>query len=480
MDYTKLSLIEIADLLNAGKVTSEEVTRQCLNVINETKDINALISVFEDEAIEKAKLIDQKRKEGKTLPYLAGVPITIKDNINVKGHNTTCASKFLKTYESPYNATLVEKLLEQQVIILGKNNMDEFAMGSSTEHSAYGITKNPHNKNYVPGGSSGGSAASVASFQSYASIGTDTGGSVRQPASLCGVVGLKPTYGTVSRYGIVAFASSLDQAGPLTRTVKDNALIYSIIAGHDKNDQTSVDKKQPDFLKNLSKDIKGLKVGVVKEFFALGMDKEVRDSIFDVIKFLEKNGAEVVELSMPNINNALSCYYIISSAEAASNLSRFDGIKYGVRGQGYDGLVDLYFKSRTQGFGKEVKRRIMLGNYVLSSGYFDAYYKKAKAVQKLIINQFDEVFSYCDVIISPTSPTPAFKIGEKTDNALNMYLADVYTVPVNMAQLPAISIPCGTSASGLPIGVQFIGAKFSEQTLFNVANYYEENNGGVN
>ncbi len=480
MDYTKLSILEIVELLKSGKVTSEEITRQCLNNIKNTKDLNALNAVFEDDAIKLAKQYDERRKKGEDLPILAGVPITVKDNINVEGYHTTCSSKFLKSYVSPYTATLVKKLLNAGAIVVGKNNMDEFAMGGSTEYSAFGPTLNPHNKEYVPGGSSGGSAASVASFQCYASIGTDTGGSVRQPASLCGVVGLKPTYGTVSRFGVVAFASSLDQAGPLTRTVKDNALIYSIIAGYDENESTSVDRAIPNYLENLSDNIKGLKVGLIKEFFDSGMNEEVKEKFDFFVNFLKANGAEVVELSMPNINNALTCYYILSSAEAASNLARFDGIKYGNRGEGYDGLVDLYYKSRSQGFGKEVKRRIMLGNFVLSSGYFDAYYKKAKAVQSLIKKEYGEVFKQCDIIVSPTSPTPAFKIGEKTTDALTMYLIDIYTVPVNIAEVPALSIPCGKSKNGLPIGIQLIGNKFSEQTLYNVANYFETNAKGVN
>lgn len=480
MNYTELSLTKVVELLKTKKVTSEELVRECLNKIKETKALNTLNSIFEEDAIKLAKEYDARREAGEELPVLAGVPITLKDNINLKGYETTCSSKFLKTYVSPYTATLAQKLLNAGAIVIGKNNMDEFAMGSSTEHSAFGVTLNPHDIERVPGGSSGGSAASVASFQCYASIGTDTGGSVRQPASLCGVVGLKPTYGTVSRYGVVAFASSLDQAGPITRTVKDNALIYSIIAGYDENETTSLKRPVPDYLNNLSKDIKGIKIGLVKEFFEHKMDSEVKEKFDYAVNWLKENGAEIIDISMPNINHALSCYYIISSAEAASNLARFDGVKYGVRGEGYTGLVDLYYKSRSQGFGKEVKRRIMLGNYVLSSGYYDAYYKKAKAVQSLIKKEFEEVFKRCDIVISPTSPTPAFKIGEKITDTLTMYLNDIYTVPVNIAELPAMSIPCGKSKGGLPIGLQLIGNKFSEQTLFNVGNYFEENAKGVN
>lgn len=480
MNYTELSLTEVIELLKAKKVTSEELVTQAINKIKETKNLNALTNVFEEGALSLAKEYDAKRAAGEELPVLAGVPITLKDNINLKGYETTCSSNFLKDYVSPYSATIAQKLLNAGAIVVGKNNMDEFAMGGSTEHSAFGTSLNPHNPEYVPGGSSGGSAASVAAFQCYASIGTDTGGSIRQPASFCGVVGLKPTYGTVSRHGVVAFASSLDQAGPITRTVKDSALVYSIIAGYDENETTSLKREVPNYLGNLSKDIKGIKIGLVKEFFENPMDAEVKEKFDYAVNWLKENGAEIIEISMPNINNALSCYYIISSAEAASNLARFDGIRYGARGEGYAGLEDLYFKSRSQGFGKEVKRRIMLGNYVLSSGYYDAYYKKAKAVQSLIKKEFNEVFKICDIIISPTSPTPAFKVGERITDVLTMYLNDIYTVPVNIAELPALSVPCGKSKNGLPIGLQLIGNKFSEQTLFNVGNYFEENAKGVN
>ncbi len=479
MDYTKLSITQLLELLNSKKVTSYEVTKQCLERIEQTKDLNTLNTVMAESALAKAKETDEKRQRGEALPVLAGVPITIKDNINITGFPTTCSSKFLKTYVSPYTATVAQNLLNAGAIVLGKNNMDEFAMGSSTEHSAFGVTRNPHNTQYVPGGSSGGSAASVAANQCFASVGTDTGGSVRQPSSLCGVVGLKPTYGTVSRFGIVAFASSLDQAGPITKTVKDNALLYGIMASKDANDATSVEASSHDYLANLATSIQGKRIALVKEFMGDGMDEEVRASFEKAVKFFENHGAQVVEVSMPNINDALACYYVISSAEAASNLARFDGVKYGVRAENYTNLIDMYYKSRTEGFGHEVKRRIMLGNFVLSSGYYDAYYKKAKAVQALIMKQFDEVFEKCDVILSPTSPTPAFKLGEKTNDALTMYLSDIYTVPVNIAQVPALSVPCGTSKLGLPIGLQFIGNKFSEQTLFDMANYYEEHNGGA-
>jgi len=473
MDYTKLSLLEVSSLLQEGKVTSVELTKQCLNNIEQNKRLNALNSVCSEFALEQAQKVDKMRADGVKLGALAGVPITIKDNINIKGLKTTCSSKFLENFEAPYNATIIEKLLSENVVIVGKNNLDEFAMGSSTENSAFGPALNPHNTNYVSGGSSGGSACAVAANLCFASIGTDTGGSVRQPASLCGVVGLKPTYGLVSRYGIVAFASSLDQAGPLTKTVKDSALMLNAICGYDQREETS-NKNQPkiDYLKSFSGSVKGIKIGLVKEFFGEGLNSEVKASILKVAEFYKSKGAEIIEISMPNVGNALACYYVLSSAEAASNLARFDGVKYGVSGS-YSNLNELYLKNRSNGFGKEVKRRIMLGNYVLSSGYYDAYYKKAKAVQKLIVNEFAKVFETCDVLLTPTSPTPAFKIGEKVNDTLSMYLSDVYTVPVNIAELPAISVPCGFSSNGLPIGMQLIGKKFSEQTLFNVADVFD-------
>ncbi len=473
MDYTKLSILEVAKLLREGKVTSVELTQQVLNEIYKNKHLNAINSVMEEYALAKAKEVDKMFAEGKELPLLAGIPITIKDNINIKGFKTTCSSQFLSNFVAPYNATIVENLEANHAVIVGKNNMDEFAMGSSTENSAFGACLNPRNTECVPGGSSGGSASAVAANLGYASIGTDTGGSVRQPASLCGVVGLKPTYGLVSRYGIVAFASSLDQAGPLTRTVKDSALMLNVLSGYDKKEETSVNKPKVDYMSSFTGSVKGLKIGIIKECFGEGLNQEVKQAILDAADFYKSKGAELVELSMPFMNSALACYYILSSAEAASNLSRFDGVKYGVSVDDPKNLNDLYLRNRSNGFGKEVKRRIMLGNYVLSSGYYDAYYKKAKKVQRLIVQQFNEIFDSCDVILTPTSPTVAFKIGEKSNDPLSMYLSDVYTVPVNIAELPAISIPCGVDKSGLPIGMQLIGKKFSEQTLFNVADVFE-------
>ncbi len=473
MDYTQLSILEVAKLLREGKVTSLELTKQALQMAKEKESFNALTQVFEEDALKQAALVDEMFKSGKELPLLAGVPITIKDNINLTGKKTTCSSKFLSTYVSPYDATIVKNLKSNYAIIIGKNNMDEFAMGSTTENSAFGPTLNPRNPQYIPGGSSGGSAAAVAANIGYASVGTDTGGSVRQPSAMCGVVGLKPTYGLVSRYGIVAFASSLDQAGPVTKTVKDSALMLNVLSCHDEMEETSVKRDKIDYMRSFTGSVKGIKIALIKECFGDGLDEEVKQKIMDAKSFYESQGAEIIELSIPVFNDILACYYILSSAEAASNLSRFDGVKYGFSIENPKNLNDLYLQNRSKGFGKEVKRRIMLGNYVLSSGYYDAYYKKAKKVQKKLVKQFAEVFKLCDVILMPTAPTPAFKIGEKVGDPLSMYLSDIYTVPVNIAELPAISVPCGVSKNGLPIGMQLIGSKFSETTLFNVADVFE-------
>lgn len=474
MNYTELSILEVSKLLKERKVTSEKLVRSCIEKIESTADLNTLNSTRFDEAIKEAKIVDQKFENNEDMPILAGIPVVVKDNINVLGTKTTCSSKFLKNYESVYDATVIEKLKQNHAIILGKANMDEFAMGSSNENSAFGPVLNPVDKTRVPGGSSGGSAASVKACQCYASLGTDTGGSVREPAGFCGVVGIKPTYGRVSRYGVVAFASSLDQVGPLTRTVKDNAIMLSAISGYDEKENTSASEKVPNYLNKIKNNIKGLKIGIATEFFALGMDEEVKIAIDKAIDFYKQNGAEFVEVSLKNIDLALSAYYIISSAEATSNLGRFDGIRYGVRAESND-LVDMYFKSRTEGFGKEVKRRIMLGNFVLSSGYYDAFYNKAKKIQQMISNDFEEAFKICDCLISPVTPTVAFKLGEKVNDHIKMYLSDVYTVPVNIVGVPAISFPCGKNAQGMPIGLQLIGKKFDEETLYTLANFLEEN-----
>ena len=476
MNYLDMNLWQVKELLDKGEVTSEQLTSMCFEQIEKTKEINALLSLCEESALKTAKEIDEKRKKGEKLGALAGIPVVLKDNINYINTKTTCASKFLENWVSPFTATCAQKLIDAGAVIIGKANMDEFAMGSSTENSAFGVTKNPCNTAYVPGGSSGGSAASVASKQCFASLGTDTGGSIREPASFCGVVGLKPTYGRVSRSGVVAFASSLDQVGPFTRCAKDSAIMLSVLAGKDKLDMTSSSVEVENYVQEIKGDVKGLKIGIAKQFFSDKLDDEVKTKIQNAISVLTKNGATTVEIDLPSIDVALAVYYIVSSAEAASNLARFDGIRYGVRAKNYEDLVDLYVKSRTQGFGKEVKRRIMLGNYVLSSGYFDAFYRKAKKVQKIIKQEFLEAFKKCDIIISPTTATTAFKIGEKSDDHVAMYLNDIFTVPINIAGLPAMSIPCGVSEkNGMPIGMQIIAPHFEEGRIFNVADFYENN-----
>ena len=476
MEILNETIENISGLLKNKEISSVELVNASLKRIDETQNLNILHEVCRESAVEKAKEVDELRAKGAELSPLAGVPVVIKDNISMVGTYTTCSSKFLENYKSPYNATVVDKLQNAGAIIVGKANMDEFAMGSSSETCAFGVVHNPRNPEYVPGGSSGGSASTVAGNQCFASLGTDTGGSIRQPSSFCGVVGLKPTYGLVSRYGVVAFASSLDQVGPITKSVKDSALMLDVISGYDANEFTSAKHEPENYYKNSFKNsIKGLKIGFAKEFVELLKNQEVLNSFMNAIDFFKANGAEIVDIKLPHIKDALAVYYVLSSAEAASNLARFDGIKYGVPTDEFKDLVDFYVQSRTKGFGKEVKRRIMLGNFVLSSGYFDAYYNKAKAVQNLIINEFSDAFKNCDVIISPTTPSPAFKIGEKVSNPLEMYLNDIYTVPVNIATLPAISLPCGVASNGLPLGLQIIGNRFSESKLFNLGDYFEKN-----
>jgi len=472
-----LSLCQAVDLLYRGETTSEELTRACLEEIEKTKELNAIISVDEEFALMQAKEADIRIKKGEKLPLL-GVPIVVKDNICTNGYKTTCASKFLANFVAPYEATVVKKLKNAGAVILAKANMDEFAMGASGENSAFGPTLNPVDKTRVAGGSSSGSAASVSAHQCFASLGTDTGGSIRQPAGFCGVVGMKPTYGRVSRYGVVAFASSLDQVGPITKTVKDNAKMLEVISGKDNLDATTQDVKVDNFEKYVDESIKGKKIGVAKEYFELELDPEIKSQIEKTIEFYRENGAEIVNISLPNINKALAVYYILSSAEAASNLSRFDGIKYGTRADGYDGLVDLYYKSRTKGFGAEVKRRILIGNYTLSAGFYDAYYKKASQVREVLKREFKEAFKKCDAIISPVSPSTAFKFGAKK-TPLENYLSDIYTVPVNIVGVPAISFPVGVDSKGLPVACQLIANYFDEKTLYSLAGAYERIHGGV-
>ncbi len=474
MDYLKLSLKQISNLLKSGEITSRELLEKCFEQIEKTKDINALNFVLKEKALKKADRTDALRKEGKELSVLAGVPIIIKDNINLQGELTTCSSNILKNYESVYSATVVKKLQEEGAIIIGKANMDEFAMGSSNENSAFGNVKNPLDKTRVPGGSSGGSVASVASYQCFASLGTDTGGSIRQPASFCGVVGLKPTYGLVSRFGVTAFGSSLDQVGPITRTVEDSAIMLEAISGHDAKESTSSLSGAKQYSKLIKNSVKGIRIGVAKEYFELPMDNETRQSVEKAIQFYKQNGCKIVNISLPNIKYALPVYYVLSSAEAASNLGRFDGVRYGLRAKS-SGLEDMYVKTKSQGFGTEVKRRIMLGNFVLSSGYFDAYYNKAKKVRSVLKQEFNKAFEKCDVIISPTVGGTAFKIGEKIDDHIEMYMNDIFTVPSSIVGVPAISIPCGVAKNNMPLGLQLIAPHFKEETLFTVANYLEKN-----
>ncbi|MGN1259466.1 MAG: Asp-tRNA(Asn)/Glu-tRNA(Gln) amidotransferase subunit GatA [Christensenellales bacterium] len=473
-EILKLSLTDIVEKLKNKELTSSEVTSNCLEQIEATNRLNALISVNKEIAMTYAKESDERLLNG-TARKLEGVPIVVKDNICTTDYKTTCASKMLENYLSPYEATVVKRLKEAGAVIIGKSNLDEFAMGGSGENSAFGKTLNPVNEECVPGGSSSGSAASVASYECYGALGSDTGGSIRLPASFCGVVGVKPTYGLVSRYGLVAFASSLDQIGPIARTTKDCALLLDCIKGYDEKDGTSVKQNYGEYISEIKPTIKGLKIGVAKEYFSLPMNAEVKEAINAVIQFYKDNGAEIVEINLKTIDKALAVYYILSSAEAASNLSRYDGIKYGMRATNCKNLLDVYYNSRTEGFGDEVKRRIMIGNYCLSSGYYDAYYKKALQVKEVLKNEFKEAFSMVDAIISPVSSTPAFKFGSKT-SPLDMYLTDIYTVPVNIVGVPAISFPVAKDRTGLPIGCQLIANNFNENVLFTLANFYEENN----
>ena len=462
------------DMLVNNEITSLELTEAILSRIDEVEgDVKAYLTLTRDEAIAQAKAVDEKIARGEKISFLEGIPGAIKDNICTKGVKTTCASKILQNFVPPYSATVVNKLNAENAVILGKTNLDEFAMGGSTENSAYFPTRNPWNTECVPGGSSGGSAAAVAAGTAVWAIGSDTGGSIRQPASFCGVVGMKPTYGRVSRYGLVAYASSLDQIGPITKDVTDCAHILNIIAGHDDMDSTCVNEAVPDYTKALVEDVKGLKIGIPKEYFVDGMDTDVEKAIRDSIKKLEELGAEVVEISLPNTAHAISTYYLIAPAEAATNLERYDGVSYGERADGVD-IVDMMTNTRSQYFGEEVKRRIMIGNYALSAGYYDAYYLKALKVRRLVKEDYDKAFEKVDVIVCPTAPSPAYKIGEKIDNPLEMYLQDVCTVPLNLAGLPGISVPCGFSSKGLPIGMQLIGKPLDEATLIRTAYTYEQ------
>ena len=475
MELYEYTVHELMDKLEKKEITITELTKAYVDRINEKeKDVEAFVTTLTDEAISKSQEIEKMVKNGEINSRFAGIPIGIKDNMCTKGVKTTCSSKMLENFIAPYDATVIEKLNNEGIISLGKLNMDEFAMGASTEYSAFKKTKNPWNLNTVPGGSSGGSAAAVAANLVPWALGSDTGGSIRQPSAFCGVVGLKPTYGLVSRYGLVAFASSLDQIGPITKDVQDAALLLNLIAGHDEKDTTSINNEKVDYTKCLKNDVKGLKIGVPKEFFGEGINAEVKAKLQEAIEKYKELGAIVEECSLDIAEYALATYYIIACAEASSNLGRFDGIRYGYRTKNFENLKDIYINSRSEGFGQEVKRRIILGTYVLSSGYYNAYYKKALEVRTLVKQEFDKKFEKYDVLLTPTSPTVAFEIGTRSNNPLEMYLADICTVSVNIAGLPGISIPCGVDSKGMPIGMQLIGDKFKEETILNAAYTYEQ------
>ncbi len=477
MSIHRLSLYELQEQFTAGEVTAAEIVRAYgLRIGQVESKVKAYITQTKDAAVKQAGALDTSLKGWrKTLP-LMGMPLAIKDNICTEGVLTTCASRMLGNFVPPYDATVIAKLRAQGYVLLGKTNLDEFAMGSSTENSAVGPSRNPWNLECVPGGSSGGSAAAVAADECAAALGSDTGGSIRQPAAFCGVVGLKPTYGRVSRYGLIAFASSLDQIGPITKDVRDAAFLLGVIAGHDPLDSTSADIPVPDYLRALKKkDLKKLKVGVPVEFFAEGLDPEVEQAVRAAIQELKVLGGEIKEIQLPRTDAAVAIYYVIATAEASSNLARYDGVKFGLRAKETKDLLDLYLKTRQEGFGLEVKRRIMLGTYVLSAGYYDAYYGKAQAVRTLIRQDFETAFQEVDLIVTPVTPTPAFKFGAKSDDPLQMYLSDIFTISANLAGVPAISLPCGFSRDGLPIGLQLIGRPFEEETLLRAAYAYEQN-----
>jgi aspartyl-tRNA(Asn)/glutamyl-tRNA(Gln) amidotransferase subunit A len=465
-----LTVTELHKLYASGEAKPSDVCRAALERIEKDNErLNAYLTINREAALNLAAAMDAGIQDAIRQKPLAGIPVAIKDNMCTGGVRTTCGSRILGDYVPPYTATAVKKLEEAGAIIVGKTNLDEFAMGGSTENSAFGPVRNPHDEERVPGGSSGGSAVAVAAGHTPVALGSDTGGSIRQPASFCGIVGLKPTYGRVSRYGLVAFASSLDQIGPLATNVRDAARMLQVISGHDRHDSTSANVAVPDYEKALTGDIKGLRVGVPPECFGEGLDREVKEKVEAGIRRLADRGAQVVEISLPHTKYVIAVYYIIATAEASSNLARYDGARYGLRAEEARTLSEMYRRTRDLGFGAEVKRRIMLGTFALSSGYYDAYYEKAQRVRRMLVNDFDEAFKQCDVIATPTAPTPAFKLGEKANDPLAMYLCDIYTVTINLVGIPAISIPCGQSSAGLPIGLQLIGAHFDEARLLNAA-----------
>jgi len=474
MNPAVLTLHDAGEKLRKHELSSQELTLAAFQRISETDDkVHAYITLCRDAALAQAREADERLKQDGNAQPLLGIPIAVKDNFLTRGLRTTCASKILGDFMPPYDATVIKHIRDAGAVITGKTNLDEFAMGSSAENSAFFPTRNPWNMERVPGGSSGGSAAAVAADQCVAALGTDTGGSIRQPAAFCGVVGLKPTYGRVSRYGIIAFASSMDQVGPITKDVRDCALMLEAIAGHDPADSTSTDRSVPRYSDALTGDVKGLRLGVPKEYFISGIAPEVEHAVRDAIRLLETNGAVVEEISLPHTEYAVAVYYIVATAEASSNLARYDGMRFGHRAGAKD-LLETYMLSREEGFGPEVKRRIMLGTYALSAGYYDAYYLKAQGVRALIKQNFDAAFQRCDAIITPTAPSTAFKIGEKIEDPLQMYLSDIYTISVNLAGLPALSLPCGFDGDGMPIGLQIIGKHFDEATVLRLAYAYEQ------
>ncbi len=474
MDILKKTATEQSEALRKKEISAVELLELTYTRINEVEDkIGAFNSLTKESALETAKKVDEKIAKNEELPLLAGIPLALKDNMNLKGSKTTCSSKILENFVSPYDATVVEKLKSNFVPIVGKANLDEFAMGSSNENSAFKIVHNPHNLNKVPGGSSGGSAASVAGYEATMSLGSDTGGSIRLPASFCGITGFKPTYGRVSRYGLIAFASSLDQIGPFGRSIEDVASLYKVIAGYDKKDSTSINSPVPDPLKNLKNDVKGLKIGVIKELLSEGVNDDVKAAIQGAIEVYKKLGAEIKEISLPLLKHSIGIYYIIATAEASSNLARYDGVKYGHRSANSSNLMEMYCNTRAEGFGDEVKRRIMLGTYALSSGYYDAYYKKAQQMRRLVAQDFERVFKEIDVLLSPTCPTTAFDIGSRNEDPLAMYLTDIGTICANLTGAPALSLPAGYDSDKMPIGMQLIGRNLEEDLLLKTAYNFE-------
>lgn len=475
MSLFEQKVSELHERLHKKEISVTDLVNESYERIGQVEDkVKAFLTLDEENARNQAKQLDDQLVKGENEGALFGMPIGVKDNIVTKNLRTTCASKILENFDPIYDATVVQKLQQAETVTIGKLNMDEFAMGSSNENSAFQATRNPWNTDYVPGGSSGGSAASVASGEVLFSLGSDTGGSIRQPAAYCGVVGLKPTYGRVSRFGLVAFASSLDQIGPITRTVEDNAYLLEAISGVDPMDSTSANVDVPNFVNSLTGDVRGLKIAVPKEYLGEGVGEEARNSVLEALKVLEGLGAEWEEVSLPHSKYALAAYYLLSSSEASANLSRFDGVRYGHRTDNAETLIEMYKQTRAEGFGDEVKRRIMLGTFSLSSGYYDAYYKKAQKVRTLIKKDFEDVFEKYDVIVGPTTPTPAFKIGEKVADPLTMYANDILTIPVNLAGVPGISVPCGFAANGLPLGLQMIGKHFDESTIYRAAHAFEQ------